>query len=113
MILISEYCCCGSVALDVASPDSLFGYQDYAGDLMVLALRVGLLADLDIQQTSSTRYDGQVVFICLVFSLCRHQLHALAATGQGMPAVIDELNQGVTNWTTIKKKFLCHTYKVL
>jgi hypothetical protein len=113
MILIGEYRCRRPVALDVASPDSLLGYQDNAGDLMVLALRVGLLADLDIQKTGAPRYDRQVVFIRLVFRLCRHRLHALAATGQGMPAVIDELHQGVTNWTTVKKKFLCHTYKVL
>jgi hypothetical protein len=113
MILISEYCCSRSVALDVASPDSLLGHQDNAGDLMVFALRVGLFAYLDIQETRSTRNDRQVVFIRLVFSLCRHRLHALAATGQGVPAVIDELHQGVTNWTTIKKKFLCHIYKVL
>lgn len=113
MILIGEYRSSRSIALDVASPDRLLCYQDDAGDLMVLTLRMGFFTHLDIQEAVPTCNDWQVVFIRLVFRLCRHRLHALAATGQGMPAVIDELHQGVTNWTTVKKKFLCHTYKVL
>ena len=92
MILIGEYRSSRSIALDVASPDRLLCYQDDAGDLMVLALRVGFFAHLDIQEAVPTCNDRQVILVGLVFRFCRKELHALSATGQRVPAVIDELH---------------------
>lgn len=92
MILIGEYRSSRSIALDVASPDRLLCYQDDAGDLMVLTLRMGFFTHLDIQETVPTCNDWQVILVGLIFRFCRKKLHALSATGQRVPAVIDELH---------------------